>query len=226
MIKTPKPLYVVLVGGGSIGYYLSKALLSEGYEVLIIEKDVRKCERLEDELGSCCMRGDGCETSVLSDAGLSRADILIATTGQDEDNLVSCQVAKYRFKVPRTIALVNNPSNEKIFKKLGIDTVISVTNVILEHVEQEIPAHSLIHLLTMSGHTEEVVELMVAKDAPAAGKSIAQLHLPTDTTVVLVIPEGERPRIPGADTVLKENDRIIVVTTADSEKILEKAIRG
>ena len=219
-----KSLYIVIVGGGNIGYYLSKALLNQGHEVLIIERDVRKCERLEDELGSCCMRGDGCETAVLSEAGLNRADVLIATASQDEDNLVSCQVAKHRFKVPRTIALVNNPINDKIFKKLGIDATISVTNTILEHVEQEIPAHSLIHLLTMSGQMEEVVELLITSDSPAIGKSIGHLRLPGDTTIALVMREGERPKIPDADTVLKENDRVIALTTMDSEKTLEKIL--
>ena len=222
----PKPSYIVSVGGGNIGYYLSKALLNQGNEVLIIEKDLRKCERLEDELGSCCMRGDGCETAVLAEAGLSRADVLIATTSQDEDNLVSCQVAKHRFKVSRTIALVNNPINEKIFKKLGVDATISVTNAILGHVEQEIPAHPLIHLLTMSGQMEEVVELMVTKESPSIGKSIGHLRLPADTTIALLMREGERPRIPNADIVLKENDRVIALTTIDSEKILEKTIIG
>jgi len=219
-----KSLYIVIVGGGNIGYYLSKALLNQGHEVLIIEKDVHKCERLEDELGSCCMRGDGCETAVLSEAGLNRADVLIATASHDEDNLVSCQVAKHRFKVPRTIALVNNPINDKIFKKLGVDGTISVTNTILEHVEQEIPAHPLIHLLTMSGQMEEVVELLITNESPSLGKSIGQLRLPADTTIALVIRESERPRIPDADTVLKENDRVIALTTLDSEKILEKLL--
>ena len=219
-----KSLYIVIVGGGNIGYYLSKALLNQGHEVLIIEKDVHKCERLEDELGSCCMRGDGCETAILSEAGLNRADVLIATASQDEDNLVSCQVAKHRFKVPRTIALVNNPINDKIFKKLGVDGTISVTNTILEHVEQEIPAHPLIHLLTMSGQMEEVVELLITNESPSLGKSIGQIRLPADTTIALVIRESERPRIPDADTVLKENDRIIALTTLVSEKILEKLL--
>ncbi|MBN1375814.1 MAG: NAD-binding protein [Dehalococcoidia bacterium] len=221
-----KSLYIVIVGGGNIGFYLSKALLNQGHEVLIIEREVRKCERLEDELGSCCMRGDGCETAVLTEAGLNRADVLIATTSQDEDNLVSCQVAKHRFKVPRTIALVNNPVNENIFKKLGIDGTISVTKTILEHVEQEIPAHPLIHLLTMSGQMEEVVELLVTKESPAVGKSIGHLRLPADTTIALLMREGERPRIPNTDTVFKENDRIIALTTIDSEKILDRLIIG
>ncbi len=221
-----KSLYIVIIGGGNIGYYLSKALLNEGHEVLIIEKDVRKCERLEDELGSCCMRGDGCETAIQSEAGLNRADVLIATTSQDEDNLVACQVAKFKYKVPRTIALVNNPNNEKAFKQLGVDATIAVTNAILEHVEQEIPAHPLIHLLTMSGKMEEVVELTIMRDSPALGKTIGQLRLPVDTTVALLLREDEKPRIPNTEMVLKENDRIIALTTIDSEKIVQKILLG
>ncbi|RPJ61706.1 MAG: TrkA family potassium uptake protein, partial [Dehalococcoidia bacterium] len=133
---------------------------------------------------------------------------------------------KHRFKVPRTIALVNNPVNDNIFRKLGVDGTISVTNTILEHVEQEIPAHPLIHLLTMSGQMEEVVELLVTKDSPAIGKSIGHLRLPADTTIALLMREGERPKIPNTDTVLKENDRVIVLTTMDSEKVLDKMIIG
>ena len=219
-------LYIVIVGGGNIGYYLSKALLNQGHEVLIIERDIHKCERLEDELGSCCMRGDGCETVVLAEAGLGRADVLIATTSQDEDNLVSCQVARHRFRVPRTIALVNNPSNETVFQKLGIDGTISVTNTILEHIEQQIPVHPLIHLLTLSGQTEEVVELLVTRGSPALGKTIGNLRLPADTTIALLMREGERPRMPSLDIALKENDRIIVLTTTESEKVLESIIIG
>lgn len=221
-----KSLYIVIVGGGKIGYFLSKALLNQGHEVLIIEKDIRTCEHLEDVLGSCCMRGDGCETAVLTEAGLNRANVLIATTSHDEDNLVTCQVAKHRFNVPRTIALVNNPTNDNIFKKLGIDATISVTNTILEHVEQEIPAHPLIHLLTMSGQMEELVELVITRESPALGKSIGQLRLPADTTIALLMRENDKPRIPDADTVLKENDRVIALTTMDSENILGKALMG
>jgi len=172
------------------------------------------------------MRGDGCETAVLTEAGLNRADVLIATTSHDEDNLVSCQVAKHRFKVPRTISLVNNPNNDSIFRKLGIDATISVTNTILEHVEQEIPAHPLIHLLTMSGKMEEIVELTVNKEAPAIGKSLGQLRLPPDTTIALLMRENEKPRIPDAETVFMENDRVVALTTLDSEKILERNLLG
>jgi Trk K+ transport system NAD-binding subunit len=101
-------MYIIIVGGGNVGYYLSKSLLSEGHEVLVLEKDPGSCARFEDDLGSICVRGDGCEVATLVEAGASRADVFIAITNEDDDNLVSCQIAKYKFNVPRTIARVND----------------------------------------------------------------------------------------------------------------------
>ena len=111
-------MYIIIIGGGRLGYYLTKALLDEGHEVLIIEKDAAVCETIVAEMGSICIRGDGCEVSTLIEVGTGRADMFIAVTGDDEDNLVACQVAKHRFNVARTIARVRNPKNDIIFKKL------------------------------------------------------------------------------------------------------------
>ena len=142
-------MYIIVVGGGRVGYYLTKALLDEGHEILLIEKRRDICQSVSREMGSVALCGDGCETTTLEAAGTSRADMLIAVTGDDEDNLVSCQVAKYRFKVPRTLARARNPKNEIVFKKLGIETSVSSTNVILEHIEHEVPSHPLTHLLSI-----------------------------------------------------------------------------
>ncbi len=109
-------MYIIVVGGGRVGYYLTKALLAEGHEVLVLERSATICEALDEELGSICVRGDGCETTTLSEVGTGRSDMLIAVTGDDEDNLVACQVAKHLFHVPRTIARIRNPNNEDIFK--------------------------------------------------------------------------------------------------------------
>ena len=168
-------MYMIVVGGGVVGYYLCRALIEEGHEVLVIEKDAKKCERFLDELGSVCMRGDGCEASTLSEAGTGRADIFIATTHEDEDNLVACQIAKHKFNVPRIIARVNNPKNEKIFRKLGIDCTISVTNLILEHIEEEIPTHPLVHLLTLARENLEIVEVKIPQTSKSVGKAVKEL---------------------------------------------------
>jgi trk system potassium uptake protein TrkA len=215
-------MYVVIIGGGSVGYYLSKALLMEGHEVLVLDKDASKCERFGDELGSMCMRGDGCEVSTLSEAGVARADVFIAATNEDEDNLVACQVAKHKFGVPRTIARVSNPKNEEIFKTLGIDCTIGVTNLILKHIEEELPTHPLMHLLTMGEEGTEIVEIKIGENSRAVGKSVKELELPQDTVLVLLMQNGQKPRIPASDAILKTNDRIIAVTSLEHKEELFK----
>ena len=154
-------MYVLVVGGGKVGQYLTKGLLEEGYEVLVLERDPKVCHDLTDELGSVVMHGDGCEVATLIQAGAARADTIIAATGDDEDNLIVCQVVKLKFKVPRTIALINDPKNESVFRQLGIDETVSSTKVILERIQVEMPSHPLLHLLALRQYGLEVVELKV-----------------------------------------------------------------
>lgn len=219
-------MYIIIIGGGSVGYYLAKALIGEGHEVLMVEKNAAKCDRFEDELGSVCLTGDGCEVAVLTEAGAARADVFIAATNEDEDNLVTCQVAKHKFKVPRTIARVNNPKNEEIFKELGIDCPISVTNLILEHIEEEIPTHPLVHLLTINEEKTEIVEVRVGEHSTSIGKSIRELQLPSDSVLVLVMRNSQKPQVPTKDTVLQFGDRIIAMTPIDAEETLRKVLAG
>ncbi len=219
-------MYIVIVGGGSVGYYLCKALLREGHEVLVLEKDASKCERFGDDFGNVCIRGDGCEVTTLADAGVARADVFIATANEDEDNLIACQVAKYKFSVPRTISRVSNPKNEEIFKKLGIDCTIVVTNIILQHIEEEIPAHPLIHLLTLGAEGTEVVEVKIGEKSRAVGKSVNEIDVAWRSIFALLIRNGEKPRVPNPDTVFKVNDRIIALTSRDYEETLRKELIG
>ena len=213
-------MYIIIVGGGKVGYYLSRTLLAEGHEVLIIEKNDSKCERLEEELGSICLHGDGCETTVLAEAGTGRADMLIAATNEDEDNLVSCQVAKYKFKVPRTITLINNPENEKVFKKLGIDVTVSSTNLILEHIEQEVPTHHLMHLLNLEKTGLEIVEIRIPPHSSAIGRKVKELDLPPGAVLALLIRKDQRPVIPTPDTILEVEDQLLAVTKPETEEAL------
>ena len=217
-------MYLIIVGGGSVGYHLAKQLLREGHEVLVIDKDPAKCERFEDELGSVCMRGDGCEVSTLSEAGVSRADVFIAATDGDEDNLISCQVAKHKFHVPKTIARVSNPKNEEIFRKLGVDRTIAVTNLIMKHIEEEIPVHPLAHLLTMLSEGTEIVEITIGENSKAIGRAVKDLKLPQDSILALLIRSGQKPMIPTPGTVFEKNDRLIALTTIDSEISLEQEL--
>jgi trk system potassium uptake protein TrkA len=219
-------MYVIVVGGGRLGYYLTKALLDEGHEVLIIEKVAAICEAINSELGSVCLHGDGCETTTLAQAGTSRADMMVAVTGDDEDNLVACQVAKYKFKVPRTIARVRNPKNESTFKKLGVDVAVSTTSIILEHIEHEVPSHPLMHLLAIEDKGLEVVEIKVPPDSPTVGKQIRQLALPPESILSLIIRKERKPIVPTPSTVLRAADQIIAVTHPESEDALRAALIG
>ncbi|MDQ6637954.1 MAG: TrkA family potassium uptake protein [Candidatus Dormibacteraeota bacterium] len=133
-------MYAIVIGGGRVGYYLSRDLLERGDEVTLVEKDSARAEWLESQLGSIVMRGDGDEMAFLSETGVERADAVVAATGDDEDNLVALQLAKQRFNVPLTIARVNNPANVEIFKKLGVDMAISATEILLNALEPQEPA--------------------------------------------------------------------------------------
>jgi trk system potassium uptake protein len=223
-------MYIVIVGGGKVGFYLAKGLLDEGHEVLIIERgvsDPHRTEELADELGDdVVLRGDGCEASTLESAGVARADMFIAVTGEDEDNLVACQVAKHQFSVPRTIARINNPKNAAIFKVLGIDTTVSATSIILGNIEQELPTHHLVPLVTLRGGGFEMVELKIPDHSPAIGRSIQDLTLPQSAFVSLVVDSGGTASLPTPSTVIRAEDQILAVTRPESEQALRHALTG
>jgi len=219
-------MYIIVVGAGRVGYYLTKALLEEGHEVLMVEKNATICENIVDELGSVCIRGDGCEAATLTEVGTGRADMLVAVTGDDEDNLVACQVAKHKFHVPRTIARVRNPRNEILFKKLGIDVTVSSTNIILENIEEEVPTHPLTHLLTIRDKGLEIVEVKIPDDSTTIGKPVKELPLPPNSTLILIIGKKHKPIAPKPSTTLRAGDQVIAVTTPESEEALRTALRG
>jgi trk system potassium uptake protein TrkA len=219
-------MYIIVIGGGKVGYYLARTLLDEGHEIVVVEKDPVRTEFICNELGSVCVRGDGCEVATLTEVGTGRAEMFIAVTGDDEDNLVACQVAKHKFNVPRTVARINNPKNEAIFKELGIDVAVSSTNIILESIQEEVPTHSLTHLLDIRERGLEIVELKIPADAKTVGKEIRELSLPPESQLFLIIPKQEKPRLPTASTVIQAEDQIIAVTTPESEEALRNALRG
>ena len=217
-------MYVIIVGCGKVGYHLTKALLEAGEEVLVIERDSQRYAYVIDRLGSVAISGDGSEAPVLEEAGASRADVLIAVTGLDEDNLVACQVAKLKFQVPRTIALVNNPQNDDLFRKLGVDVIVSHTDIILSQVEEELPQHGLVHLLPLPGSKRHLVGVQIPPDAEAAGKPLESLELPQGTVIALVVDEEGEPETPSPEKILQPNSEVIAVTTAPDEEALYEAL--
>jgi trk system potassium uptake protein TrkA len=162
----------------------------------------------------------------MAEAGMGRADVVVAVTGDDEDNLVVCQVAKHKFNVPRTIARINNPKNENLFRKLGIDVTVSSTELILSQIEQFIPAQSLVHLLTLRNVGVSFVELEIPPNSPALGRPLRELGIPDDSIFPLVIRGGKEAIIPYGDTVLEPGDQVIAVTSKGSEEMLRRILRG
>ena len=219
-------MYIIVVGGGKVGYYLIKALLDEGHEALLVEKNVTICKNIVDEMGSVCFRGDGCEAATLAEVGTDRADMLIAVTGDDEDNLVACQVAKHKFNVPRTIARIRNPKNATLFKTLGVDVTVSSTNIILEHVEERVPTHPLTRLLEVEDSGQEIVEVKIPPESTTIGKAVRKLSLPQGSKLALIIRETGKNRVPTLNTIIQAGDRIIVLTSPESEEALRAALRG
>ncbi|MPZ23136.1 MAG: TrkA family potassium uptake protein, partial [Dehalococcoidia bacterium] len=165
-----------------------------------------------------------CEVSTLVAAGMNRAEMVLAVTGDDEDNLVVCQVANRRFNVPRTVARINNPKNEEIFRKLGIATTVSATTAILAQIEQELPSHALIPLMKLRGGGFEIVEIKVPDEASVVGQRLRDILLPQQSLISLIIDRDGVPRVPNSDSVLEAGDEVIAVTKLESEARLRSIL--
>jgi trk system potassium uptake protein TrkA len=218
-------MYVVVVGGGNVGYHLTKELLAAGHEVVMIEKDPARARTIADELGSIVIPNDGCEGRYQGEAGMGRADVMAAVTGDDEDNLVACQVAKMRFNVPRAIARVNDPKNEKLFRQLAIDDTVSPTKAILGVIEHEIPIHDLLHLAELEGGELQIVEAQLDADAPAVGHELRDLTLPEGSTIAVLVRDG-RAIFTRPETRLIAGDKLLAVTSAEHEAELRTLLIG
>ena len=218
-------MFVLVVGGGKVGYYLAKELVQAGHEVVLLEKDAARATQIADEIGSIVLPHDGCEGKYLGEAGANRADIVAAVTGDDEDNLVICQMAKHHFDVPRTIARVNNPKNESLFKHLGVDEIVSPTRMILGSIEADIPVHELLHLAVLGGGELELVEAQLREGSPAIGRLAGDLEMPDGCSVFAVI-RDDRALSVRSDTELREGDKVIGIGRTECEGELQKLLMG
>ena len=220
-------MFVLVVGGGKVGYYLAKELIEAGHEVVLMEKDRdARASRSPTRSARSSSPHDGCEGKYLGEAGCNRADVVAAVTGDDEDNLVICQMAKHHFDVPRTIARVNNPKNEALFRHLGVDELISPTRMILGSIEQDIPVHELLHLAALGEGELELIEAHLqaglAGDRPGAA---ATSTIPEGCSLFAVIRDGvATPLRP--DTVLREGDKVIAIGKQECEDMLHGQLIG
>jgi len=203
-------VYVIIVGAGKVGWNLARELIEKGNEVTLIEGDRGRYLVVEEELEHAAQYGDGTELWVLERAGIQRADLVIAVTGDDEDNMLVCQVAKEKYLCDRTIARVNNPRNLQHFKLLGIQPVVSATDLILRLIEHEVPRYGLVHLLALEEERLEIIELEVSEDSAAAGKSVAQVQLPDGSLIISVLRDG-RGFVPNTETVIEAGDQVLLV---------------
>lgn len=209
-------MYIIVAGGGKVGYYLTKTLLSEGYEVLLIEKNPEKVEIFQERFGAVLVQGDAAEAGVLASAGAGRADVVIAVTGEDEDNLVICQIAKKKFQVGRTIARVNNPKNEQLFRMLGIDVTVSQTNYIMHLIEQSIPERSFTHLLSLRHAGLAMIDARIGQGSAVANRAIDTIAFP-DNCIIAAIARGSDVFVPTGETVLLPGDEVIALAVRENE---------
>ncbi len=206
----PKKMYVMVVGAGKVGWNIARELLEKGHEVTLIENDRERYQTVEQELEHNIQYGDASELWVLERAGVQRADMVIAVTGDDEDNMLICQVAKEKYLCERIIARVNNPRNLEHFELLGVRPVVSATDLIIRLIEHEVPEYGLVHLLDLPEQHLEIIELLLPEGSPATGQRVGDLTLPDGTLLISVL-RGSEGLIPNADTVLEPGDEILAV---------------
>lgn len=219
-------MYVVVAGGGKVGSNVARTLLASGHEVTLVEQDRARFERLEAELGPSVIQGDATEIHVLEQAGIARPpDLVVAATGDDEDNIVISQIAKEGYRVPKAVARVNDPRNQQHFDLLGITQTVCATSGILGLVEHEVPSHGLVKLLELRAEGLSVVEVEVPPRGPAAGKRVASLSLPEGARLVSVM-RGGSAQIATGETVIRPGDQVVAILKPGLEEGVRKALAG
>ena len=217
---------VAIAGAGNVGVYIAGDLKEDGHDVLLIEENPDLVALLKPTLEVEWVVADACEVSSLHEAGVAGADVMVAATGDDEDNLVISLLAKQEFAVPRVIARVNHPKNQWLFNETwGVDVSVSTPHLLTALVEEAVSVGSLVRLLQFEGGEARLVEVTLADDTPAAGTPLAELGIPRDATVVAVV-RDRHVVVPRGDTVLRAGDEVLALVTPDSENDLRSILIG
>lgn len=203
---------IILVGGGKTVYFLAMQFISEGHDVTIVTRNEQESLALSRRSKATVINGDGTDAPVLEQAGARRADALIALTPHDQDNLVACQTVKTLYGVPRTIALVNDPENEDVFKRLGISVAFCATRVIASLIEQQTDFEDVVNLLPAAEGRINVVQVILTNEMPSAGKMVAELELPEGSLIAAIFRNGD-VLVPRGTTRLELGDHLLMVTT-------------
>jgi trk system potassium uptake protein TrkA len=217
-------MYVLVAGGGKVGANLTRSLIHMGHEVTLIEQRRDRFERLEEEFEHQVQIGDATELSVLERAGIARPpNIVVAATGDDEDNIIICQLAREKYGVPKVIARVNDPRNQAHFDLLGISPTVCATSSLLALVEHEVPEHDLVHLLELRKENLEIVEVLIDEESPSAGKPISRLPLPEGSQLISIVRDGTA-RIADGDTRLEPGDQVLAILQPGKEDELRSVL--
>ena len=218
-------MYVIIAGAGKVGWNLARELIAKDREVTLIESDHARYRVVEEELEHAVQYGDATELWVLERAGIQRADLVIAVTGDDEDNILICQVAKEKYGVQRIVARVNNPRNLQHFKLLGIQPAVSATDLILRLIEHEVPEYGLVQLLALEEEHLEIIELEVGEGSAAAGRRVQDVVLPDGSLIISVL-RGGAGFVPKADSVIEAGDQVLLILDPGLECADHAAVRA
>ncbi|MFH1189859.1 MAG: NAD-binding protein [Candidatus Omnitrophota bacterium] len=210
---------IVIIGAGRVGFNLAQKLIQDKHAVTVIEKDKVNAERISMSVNAIVIYGDGCEPRFLEDAEVGRADVVVAVTADDEDNLVVCQLAKEVFGVRRTVARVNNPKNEHIFTELGVDVPVNATKIIAKIIEEEVSFEDFINLMTFKRGKLALVRVDLSSDSPLIDKRVKDVVLPENSVFVTIV-RGDNIIVPKGDTVLQKGDDVVALTTIENEQAL------
>lgn len=218
-------MYIVVVGAGKVGYFLAKRLSVSNHIVSIVDKDKTICEEIARELEAMVINGDGCEPRILEEAGIGRADVVAAVTGDDEDNLIICQLAREKFNVRRTVGRVNNPENEHTFSELGVDVPIDSTKIIAKIIEEEVSFSDFVNLMSFKRGKLSIVRVDLPNDSPVINQQIQDIQWPESSVLVSILRQDE-VLIPKGNTMLKPGDDVIAITLIGNEPQLLNLLAG
>jgi trk system potassium uptake protein TrkA len=218
-------MYILIVGAGKVGYFLAKRLCQGKHTVSIIDKDRLVCDEIAKELEALVINGDACDPKILEEAGIERADVMAAVTGDDEDNLIICQLAKEKFNLQRTVGRVNNPDNEHTFNELGIDVPVDSTKIIAKVIEEEVSFSDFVNLMSFKRGKLAIVRVDLPSDSPVINKEVKDITLPQDAVLVSIV-RGEEVILPKGNTVLKTGDDVIALTLVGNEPQLLSLLAG
>ena len=216
---------IILVGGGKVGYFLAKSLTRDQHHCVLIEKNLSTCEVIAADLGITVIHGDACEGKVLEDAGIARADVLVAVTDSDANNLVACQLAKQFFRIKRTLARVNDPQNEKSFSQLGVDVPINSTSILTKIIEEEATLSDLVTLFSFKKGKLSVIRVSLTENSPVINKRLQDIRLPSNSVLISIL-RGNDVIIPKGETLLQSQDDVIALTTIENERELFDLLVG